>query len=74
MAGVGRRGFAAAARAAMFTMGPMPPMSPDPNAMTFGTPGQGMDGRRANAPRFLDIASAAKYGASQCVISHIVGF
>ena len=66
MAGVGRRGFAAAARAAMFTttMGPAPPMSPDPSAMAPGMPNQGMDGRRANAPRFLDIASAARYGAS----------
>ncbi|KAI0723967.1 hypothetical protein C8T65DRAFT_704616 [Cerioporus squamosus] len=63
MAGVGRRGFAAAARVAMFTstMGPASPMSPDPNAMV---PNQGMDGRRANAPRFLDIASATRYAAT----------
>ena len=26
-------------------------------------PNQGMDGRRANAPRFLDIGSATRYGA-----------
>ncbi|KAI0647331.1 hypothetical protein C8Q79DRAFT_620800 [Trametes meyenii] len=64
MAGVGRRGFAAAARAAMFTMGPAPPMPQDPNAMTPMTPGLGMDGRRANAPRFLDIASATKYATA----------
>ncbi|EIW60146.1 uncharacterized protein TRAVEDRAFT_164694 [Trametes versicolor FP-101664 SS1] len=62
MAGVGRRGFAAAARAAMFTtMGPAPPMLQDPRMMT---PVQGMDGRRANAPRFLDIASATNYAAA----------
>ncbi|KAJ8454657.1 hypothetical protein ONZ51_g12902 [Trametes cubensis] len=67
MAGVGRRGFAAAARAAMFTtnLGLPPPMPQDPNMMPPMTPGQGMDGRRANAPRFLDIASAAKYGKLQ---------
>ncbi|KAH9901540.1 hypothetical protein C8Q73DRAFT_743067 [Cubamyces lactineus] len=66
MAGVGRRGFAAAARAAMFTtnLGPPPPMPQDPNMMPPMMPGQGMDGRRANAPRFLDIASAAKYAAA----------
>ncbi|KAI0748530.1 hypothetical protein C8Q80DRAFT_1318725 [Daedaleopsis nitida] len=68
MAGVGRRGFAAAARVAMFmsTMGPgpVPPMSPEPSAMAHMMPNQGMDGRRANAPRFLDIASAAKYAAT----------
>ncbi|KAI0672949.1 hypothetical protein C8Q78DRAFT_970047 [Trametes maxima] len=64
MAGVGRRGFAAAARAAMFTMGPAPPMPQDPNAMTPMTPGLGMDGRRANAPRYLDIASATKYATA----------
>ncbi|RPD66403.1 hypothetical protein L226DRAFT_566840 [Lentinus tigrinus ALCF2SS1-7] len=65
MAGVGRRGFAAAARAAMFTsMGPAPPMSPDPGAMGPMMPNQGMDGRRANAPRFLDIASATRYAAT----------
>ncbi|TFK92297.1 hypothetical protein K466DRAFT_241142 [Polyporus arcularius HHB13444] len=65
MAGVGRRGFAAAARVAMFTsMGPAPPMSPDPNGMGPMVPNQGMDGRRANAPRFLDIASATRYAAA----------
>ncbi|KAI8989701.1 hypothetical protein BD414DRAFT_314148 [Trametes punicea] len=66
MAGVGRRGFAAAARAAMFAsnLGPAPPMLQDPNAMAPMALGQGMDGRRANAPRFLDISSATKYAAS----------
>ncbi|OSD08581.1 hypothetical protein PYCCODRAFT_1441435 [Trametes coccinea BRFM310] len=73
MAGVGRRGFAAAARAAMFTsyMGPAPPMpqaqppAQDPRSITPIAPGgQGMDGRRANAPRFLDIASATQYAAN----------
>ncbi|KAH9945876.1 uncharacterized protein BXZ73DRAFT_95394 [Epithele typhae] len=65
MAGVGRRGFAAAARAAMFmSMGP-PPLGPGPMGMSaLQEPGQGMDGKRANAPRFLDIASATRYAAS----------
>ncbi|PIL24239.1 hypothetical protein GSI_13992 [Ganoderma sinense ZZ0214-1] len=59
MAGVGRRGFAAAVRAAMFTTGPAPMMgSPGADPML---PNQGMDGRRANAPRFLDIGSATRY-------------
>ncbi|TBU65549.1 hypothetical protein BD310DRAFT_971655 [Dichomitus squalens] len=66
MAGVGRRGFAAAARAAMFTthMGPAPVV--DANGMVGPSmqPNQGMDGRRANAPRFLDIASATRYAAN----------
>ncbi|KAI0372934.1 hypothetical protein BV20DRAFT_938788 [Pilatotrama ljubarskyi] len=66
MAGVGRRGFAAAARAAMFTtnLGLAPPMLQDPNVRGPMTPGLGMDGRRANAPRFLDIASATKFAAN----------
>ncbi|KAI0780658.1 hypothetical protein BD413DRAFT_462349 [Trametes elegans] len=67
MAGVGRRGFAAAARAAMFTMGGAPMMPPlSPTGMSGGpsSPGGGMDGRRANAPRFLDIASATRYAAT----------
>ncbi|KAI0819561.1 hypothetical protein BC628DRAFT_1332676 [Trametes gibbosa] len=66
MAGVGRRGFAAAARAAMFTstLGPPPPLFQGPGGMAPMTPGQGMDGRRANAPRFLDIASATNYAAA----------
>ncbi|KAI0683831.1 hypothetical protein BC835DRAFT_700674 [Cytidiella melzeri] len=61
MAGVGRRGFAAAARAAMFTHqiggyhGEHAPTN---------TEYPGMDRRRANAPRFLDIASANHYSAS----------
>ncbi|KAH9857168.1 hypothetical protein C2E23DRAFT_720561 [Lenzites betulinus] len=60
MAGVGRRGFAAAARAAVFTsaMGNSLPLFQGPGSM----PPQGMDGRRANAPRFLDIGSATNYG------------
>lgn len=65
MAGVGRRGFAAVARAAMFTMGPAPMMGgsgPGPGVDPV-QPNQGMDGRRANAPRFLDIGSATRYGA-----------
>ncbi|KAJ3492091.1 hypothetical protein NLI96_g217 [Meripilus lineatus] len=81
MAGVGRRGFAAAARAAMFaqTMGPPPmngpmnigigpgmtfgPQSPEDRAMMASLDAvQGMDGRRPNAPKFLDINSARNYG------------
>lgn len=64
MAGVGRRGFAAAARAAMFAhqigihaTSPVDSLSPADQI-------PGMDGRRANAPRFLDIASATNYGES----------
>ncbi|KAI0345332.1 hypothetical protein BDW22DRAFT_1343584 [Trametopsis cervina] len=62
MAGVGRRGFAAAARAAMFAhqVGGMHPGTPDPH-MSMSSQYAGMDGRRANAPRFLDIASANQY-------------
>ncbi|KAI1794620.1 hypothetical protein LXA43DRAFT_114550 [Ganoderma leucocontextum] len=64
MAGVGRRGFAAAARAAMFTMGPAPVrMMGAPGAEPM-QPNQGMDGRRANAPRYLDIGSVTKYAAN----------
>ena len=63
MAGVGRRGFAAAARAAMFAhqMGGYHPGSPV-NELPGPDHIHGMDGRRANAPRFLDIASAIPYG------------
>ncbi|KAI0797646.1 hypothetical protein C8Q75DRAFT_801579 [Abortiporus biennis] len=74
MAGVGRRGFAAAARAAMFANNisnafPSPAMN---IGMNGGEPGMfrqldqvhGMDGRRANAPRFLDIASAVNYSGN----------
>lgn len=62
MAGVGRRGFAAAARAAMFanTMGGF--NSPQSEHPLFQPPPvPGMDGRRGNAPRYLDIASANEY-------------
>lgn len=81
MAGVGRRGFAAAARAAMFTLGtsspsmsrpindgmspriPTGPNSADDRAMLASMNAvHGMDGRRPNAPRFLDINSAQNYG------------
>ncbi|KAH7926635.1 hypothetical protein BV22DRAFT_1032630 [Leucogyrophana mollusca] len=58
MAGVGRRGFAAAARAAMFAAslphghnGVGPAAGPDQSIV-------GMDGRRANAPKYLDINAA----------------
>ncbi|TFK54749.1 hypothetical protein OE88DRAFT_951456 [Heliocybe sulcata] len=53
MAGVGRRGFAAVARAAMFTTGHALPGQDN----EWGTPS--MDGRRPNAPRFLDINTAS---------------
>lgn len=53
MAGVGRRGFAAAARAAMFATNITGQTSHSPS---FATPG--MDGRRPNAPKFLDISTA----------------
>ncbi|KAH9930727.1 uncharacterized protein B0H18DRAFT_993287 [Fomitopsis serialis] len=60
MAGVGRRGFAAAAHAAMLatSMGRF-----EGAASPLMIPGQGMDGRRANAPKFVDVVSAARYGA-----------
>lgn len=63
MAGVGRRGFAAAARAAVAasTMGHAAGIIDHP--WSSMAPMQGMDGRRTNAPRFLDIASATNYGA-----------
>jgi hypothetical protein len=50
MAGVGRRGFAAAARAALFTA--PPPQHNQPPSINHIP---GMDGRRANAPMYLDI-------------------
>ncbi|TFY55821.1 hypothetical protein EVG20_g9179, partial [Dentipellis fragilis] len=60
MAGVGRRGFAAAARAAMFAgaathafLGPAP---------------TGMDGRRPNAPGWLDI------GSGECRMYSVFGY
>lgn len=71
MAGVGRRGFAAAARVALFAhqMGNM--TSPTESLRSPLTSPQdqipGMDGRRPNAPRYLNIVPAADYGASsQC--------
>ncbi|KAH8106809.1 hypothetical protein BXZ70DRAFT_997738 [Cristinia sonorae] len=62
MAGVGRRGFAAAARAAMFAHNV--PQGGGANVVTNMNGVQGMDGRRANAPKFLDIASAQNYAAN----------
>ncbi|GJE90758.1 LIM domain-containing protein [Phanerochaete sordida] len=71
MAGVGRRGFAAAARAAMFAqqMGNYgSPQSEHPPFQSehppFSSVQPGLDGRRANAPRYLDIASANQYNPS----------
>lgn len=65
MAGVGRRGFAAAARAAMManTMSHalnIGTRAPSPFLHMDAVPG--MDGRRPNAPKFLDISSAVNYG------------
>lgn len=61
MAGVGRRGFAAAARAAMFASQMGAYGSPQSEHPPFHLQGPGLDGRRANAPRFLDIVSANQY-------------
>lgn len=54
MAGVGRRGFAAAARAAMFA-GSLPYPDSDRDAPPA------MDGRHANAPKYLDINAAMNH-------------
>lgn len=62
MAGVGRRGFAAAARAALFANN-FGPSRDDPFTVVANMDAvQGMDGRRANAPTFLDISSVTNYG------------
>lgn len=62
MAGVGRRGFAAAARAALFANTFGPPRD-DPYTVVANLDAiQGMDGRRPNAPTFLDISSVTNYG------------
>ena len=70
MAGVGRRGFAAAARAAMFANAAFgAPASPGPGpggTWMQAPPPQGMDGRRANAPKWLDIGSADRESLSFC--------
>jgi PDZ and LIM domain protein 5/6/7 len=59
MAGVGRRGFAAAARAAMFTThSPAPTPTPRINNNNNNNFIPEMDARRANAPRYLDIDSS----------------
>lgn len=71
MAGVGRRGFAAAARAAMFTHQMGGALSPTGN-LAPADQIVGMDGRRANAPRYLDIASATTYCESRPRISSFV--
>lgn len=62
MAGVGRRGFAAAARAAMFALphngrpgGSQPPYSENQDAN-----GNGRYARRPNAPQFLDIDAVSR--------------
>ncbi|OAX31954.1 hypothetical protein K503DRAFT_805639 [Rhizopogon vinicolor AM-OR11-026] len=52
MAGVGRSGFAAAARAAMFAVS-LPHHDKDTSLA--------MDGRRANAPQYLDINAAMSH-------------
>ncbi|KAF8163608.1 hypothetical protein B0H34DRAFT_795296 [Crassisporium funariophilum] len=53
MAGVGRRGFAAAARAAMFVGPTDRPLGPQPQ-----------NGRRPNAPQYLDIEAASRSTAT----------
>ena len=77
MAGVGRRGFAAAAAAALFTTAinthEGSPGTPSPLAF----PSQGMDGRRSNAPKLVDVVSATQYGMysvwhSNNVSAHII--
>ncbi|EMD38262.1 hypothetical protein CERSUDRAFT_93791 [Gelatoporia subvermispora B] len=67
MAGVGRRGFAAAARAAMFTFPhhPTAPVSEGEGPWPNMVPHQGMDGRRPNAPKFLDIGSGSNYASAK---------
>lgn len=60
MAGVGRRGFAAAARAAMFAAPNGRPMGPSyMGAPPPGPPGQ-YPMRRPNAPQYLDINADAR--------------
>ncbi|KAF8891274.1 hypothetical protein BD779DRAFT_1514257 [Infundibulicybe gibba] len=54
MAGVGRRGFAAAARAAMFAV---PPRGPELHLHGQSPPQPGL---RANAPKYLDIDAASR--------------
>jgi hypothetical protein len=50
MAGVGRRGFAAVARAAMVAAS-----HPHPGPSRHGDASLMMDGRRPNAPKYLDL-------------------
>ncbi|KZT26549.1 hypothetical protein NEOLEDRAFT_1177545 [Neolentinus lepideus HHB14362 ss-1] len=61
MAGVGRRGFAAAVRAAMFATDIASHVHAGHDS-GWGTPS--MDGRRPNAPRFLDISTNALHSAN----------
>ena len=60
MAGVGRRGFAAAARAAMFAV---PGHAGGPR---HDRDMQAGDGRRANAPKYLDINTSSSYCEFLC--------
>ncbi|KAG1891355.1 hypothetical protein F4604DRAFT_1705735 [Suillus subluteus] len=53
MAGVGRRGFAAVARAAMVAAS-----HPHPGSSLHRDASLAMDGRRANAPKYLDLNAA----------------
>jgi hypothetical protein len=55
MAGVGRRGFAAAAHAAMFATVTGHVGGPRYDG---GVASEGADGRRPNAPKYLDINTA----------------
>jgi hypothetical protein len=57
MAGVGRRGFAAAAHAAMFATAAGHIGGP----RYGGIVAEGADGRRPNAPKYLDINTASSY-------------
>lgn len=62
MAGVGRRGFAAAAAAAVFVSGMNIREGASGTPTPLAMPSQGMDGRRANAPKFVDVISAMQHG------------
>lgn len=81
MAGVGRRGFAAAARAAMFAQNMGAGMQQEQHMGLFKPPAApaelaspaGMDGRRANAPKWLDIGRVEPDGTSLCCSRSVRG-
>jgi hypothetical protein len=66
MAGVGRRGFAAAARAAMFATG----VGHAGAAWNNGSPAEVSDSLRTNAPKYLDINTATAYRESLFMLMH----